>query len=101
MTKENLLCYKKNENTWENGLPDSSVVKSKLLERVGRGFDSRSVIHFSTHVKMRNEIIYNRICYKKKREYVGNFPTHVKMRNEIIYYVISTMTLPTLSPTLP
>eukprot|EP00122_Pirum_gemmata_P010695 Pgem_evm1s9897 len=45
----NRICYKKNENTWENGLPDSSVVKSKLPERVGRGFDSRSVIHFPTH----------------------------------------------------
>eukprot|EP00122_Pirum_gemmata_P017595 Pgem_evm1s16483 len=45
----NRICYKKNENTWENRLPDSSVVKSKLPERVGRGFDSRSVIHFPTH----------------------------------------------------
>eukprot|EP00122_Pirum_gemmata_P018693 Pgem_evm1s17512 len=45
----NRICYKKNENTWENGLPDSSVVKSKLPERVGRGFVSRSVIHFPTH----------------------------------------------------
>eukprot|EP00122_Pirum_gemmata_P003285 Pgem_evm2s2971 len=45
----NRIGYKKNENTWENGLPDSSVVKSKLPDRVGRGFDSRSVIHFPTH----------------------------------------------------
>eukprot|EP00122_Pirum_gemmata_P007210 Pgem_evm1s6611 len=54
---ENITCLieyaiRKNENMWENGLPDSSVVKSKLPERVSRGFDSRSVIHFPTHVKM-------------------------------------------------
>eukprot|EP00122_Pirum_gemmata_P006102 Pgem_evm1s5575 len=42
-------AIRKNENTWENGLPDSSVVKSKLPDRVGRGFDSRSVIYFPTH----------------------------------------------------
>eukprot|EP00122_Pirum_gemmata_P015922 Pgem_evm1s14880 len=49
MCPTNRICYNKNENTWENGLLDSSVVKSKLPERVGRGFDSRSVIHFPTH----------------------------------------------------